>query len=491
MARKKSGQQQAFEEQIESQAYLEYVRNAMTIYGSYTLESRAIPDFRDGLKPVHRRILWSSYELGLLASKDVQKKSARIVGDVLGKYHPHGDTAVYDALVAMTWLKQPVMYGMGNFGNWIDSPAAMRYTEARLSRYADLVMFDPFYTPTIQTVDNFDSTEQEPVVLPSLLPNLLVNGMFGIATGGRCVTPAFELEGVVKLIKTAFTKKVTVKDCVKFLTPTCPEGGVAYLEEPEYVKELERFFATGDGSIYWIPKADYDIPNRSITLSGFAPSQIKGLAKTLNDLSNDEDVSDVIDQSDIDSETGRGDLVYKVILKKSIPKEDVEEMLVAVQEYFEASQSLGIAVTERVKNEHLVDVSFTYTNIPDLLNKWCDWRIQLERDALTHWITVNERKLAREELMLLAVLNRDIIIKALDSDDPAKVIMTKLKITIDQANAILDLRVRQLKKLDEAPIRKRIAELKAEIKQMKLDHKTPVPRIIKGLDELYNKLEGV
>ena len=361
-----------------------------------------------------------------------------------------------------------------------DGPASMRYTEARLSHYADVVMFDPFYTPTINTVDNFDSTEQEPVILPSLLPNLLVNGSFGIATGGRCVTPAFELEGIINLIKVALTKKATVKDCLKHLVPTCPEGGVPYLEEEDYVKELEHFFATGTGSIYWIPSAEHDIENRSLFVDGYVPSQIKGLTKVLTDLSHDEDIADIEDRSDIDPETGRGNLAYNITLKKTIPKADVEDMLIAVQEYFESSQSLGIAITERTKEENLVNVTFGYTNIPDLINKWCVWRIQLERAALTHWINVTKRKLEREELMLLAVLNRELIIKSLDSDDPAKVLVTRLKITLEQANAILDLRVRQLKKLDEAPIRKRIAELTMEIKKMVADHKTPYPVLLQG-----------
>ena len=194
------------DENMEAEPTLELMADGMAKYGAYVLEDRAIPDFRDGLKPVQRRILWSMANLGLVHNKGFSK-SARTVGDVIGKYHPHGDSACYGALVSMTHFAEPFVDGQGNFGDLLYPPAAARYTEARLTRYSCENFFDRAYIPVIDDVATYDGANIEPVVLPSLLPNLLLNGVFGIGVAATCSISAFERDGVLTLTKRALTAR--------------------------------------------------------------------------------------------------------------------------------------------------------------------------------------------------------------------------------------------------------------------------------------------
>lgn len=468
---------------IVEQDLLSYAKDAMLEYGKYTLESRAIPDFRDGLKPVHRKILWAAYELGMSAQKGLLKKSARLVGDVIGKYHPHGDAACYQATVSLVHLTQPCIFGSGNWGTIIDDAAASRYTECRLQQYSDDVFFRKEYTSVIEKVGNFDNTEREPVILPALLPNLLLNGSFGIATGGRCAVPSFAPEGVVKLTRRAIEgHAITIKDCMKHLVPVCAEGGSAWLEDKEDQNLLKQFYETGLGYVYWIPNADYDEDNRSILIKGFAPKVVSGLETILKKVAQLDYVTSVEDQSIIDQKTGHSKLQYNITLKNSIPKKEVSDYLDEVHSMFEAQQSLVFAVTTRSKVEDEVDVGFEIINMPTFFKRWADYRVDLERSSITYLLSIVQSKLDRAELLLLAVLNRDLIIKALDQDDVASFLVKKLKITQEQADAILELKVKQLKRLDEKPLRQSIKEYKEEIKQLKADHKNPTQRILNTLD---------
>ena len=201
-------------------------------YSMSVIVSRALPDVRDGLKPVHRRVLFGMHELGVAYNKPY-KKSARIVGEVLGKYHPHGDTAVYDSMVRMVQdfsLRYPLVQGQGNFGSVDgDSPAAMRYTEARLHRIADEMLRD-LDKNTVNFAPNFDDSLQEPTVLPSYLPNLLINGASGIAVGMATNIPPHNLteiiDGLIAYIK---NPEITDEKIMKIVTaPDFPTGGIIF-----------------------------------------------------------------------------------------------------------------------------------------------------------------------------------------------------------------------------------------------------------------------
>lgn len=228
---------------IENQMKTSYIDYSMSV-----IVSRALPDVRDGLKPVHRRILYAMYDLGILSNKPY-KKSARIVGEVLGKYHPHGDSSVYDAMVRMAqdWsLRYPMIDGQGNFGSIDqDPPAAMRYTEARLQKIAEETLAD-IEKETVDFQLNFDDSLQEPTVLPSRIPQLLVNGTSGIAVGMATNMPPHNLTEVVDgIIAYIDNKEITIAELMKHIKgPDFPTGGIIYGYEG--VKDA---YETGRGRI--------------------------------------------------------------------------------------------------------------------------------------------------------------------------------------------------------------------------------------------------
>src|SRR5438128_6517014 len=230
----------------------EQMKTAYIDYSMSVIVGRALPDVRDGLKPVHRRILFAMNELGMGHSRPY-KKSARIVGEVLGKYHPHGDTAVYDAMARMAQefsMRYPLIDGQGNFGSIDgDSPAAMRYTEARLARIADELLQD-LNMNTVDWVDNFDGSLQEPEVLPARLPNLLLNGASGIAVGMATNIPPHNLREIAAAISYMIDnydrfEDISVDDLMQFVTaPDFPTGALIVGGE-----ELREVYATGRGRL--------------------------------------------------------------------------------------------------------------------------------------------------------------------------------------------------------------------------------------------------
>jgi len=226
----------------------EEMKSAYIDYSMSVIVSRALPDVRDGLKPVQRRVLYGMWELGVLSNRPF-KKSARIVGEVLGKYHPHGDTSVYEAMVRMAqdWsLRYPLIDGQGNFGSIDgDSPAAMRYTEARLKKIAEEMLAD-IDKNTVDFQLNFDDSLQEPAVLPSKIPNLLINGTSGIAVGMATNMPPHNLSEIVDAI-VAFieNRNITVNELLQYVKgPDFPTGGIIYGQQG-----IKDAYETGRGKI--------------------------------------------------------------------------------------------------------------------------------------------------------------------------------------------------------------------------------------------------
>ncbi len=284
----------------------EEMKSSYIDYSMSVIVSRALPDVRDGLKPVHRRVLFGMHELGVAYNKPY-KKSARIVGEVLGKYHPHGDSAVYDTMVRMVQdfsLRYPLVDGQGNFGSVDgDSPAAMRYTEARLARISEEMLRD-LDKNTVDFAPNFDDSLQEPTVLPSYLPNLLINGSSGIAVGMATNIPPHNLteviDGLIALIK---KPDLTVEKLMKYVTaPDFPTGGIIYGYQG--VKEA---YLTGRGRIIVRAKANIETlkNNRENIIITELPYQVNkaNLIEKIADLVRAgklDDISNIRDESDRD-----------------------------------------------------------------------------------------------------------------------------------------------------------------------------------------------
>ena len=465
------------DENMDAEPTLEIMSEGMAKYGAYVLEDRAIPDFRDGLKPVQRRILWSMSNLGLMHNKGFSK-SAHTVGDVIGKYHPHGDSACYGALVSMTHFTEPFVDGQGNFGDLLYPPAAARYTEARLTKYSCDNFFDRAYVPIIDGVATYDGANVEPVVLPSLLPNLLLNGVFGIGVAATCSISAFERKGVIELTGRALMgKEISVKDCMGHLVPICAEGGYVDMDLDANKNGLKEFFETGKGRIKWEPSAEGDLDERTLVIQGFAPKAAgRKLQTALDKTQNDDTVQSVVDISDIN--TGR---VYKIEIKPRIAKAKLEETMMKVCGYFAATQALNFTATRRFPPDEVgaeAETAFDHISMPEFFQLWAKWRVLLERKSILHKRKLTEERLARLSLLLIAVENRDVIRASWEVPDQLKYLQKHLKVNEAQAKVIQELRIRQLNQLEEKALRTQIADNKKYIKDLKRQFDKPVPGIM-------------
>jgi topoisomerase-4 subunit A len=450
-------------------------------YGQEVVEQRAVPDFRDGLKPVHRYILWACYGLGLKHGAPF-KKSARTVGEVIGKFSPHGDQATYDAMVGLAGTKSedgkrwvtrnssvPLIEGYGNWGDNIDNAAAFRYTEARLSEFSTKYLLDPTYLAVTDFVPNFSEDEKVPLVLPAKLPVLLLNGSVSIAFGVSAECPSFEPKGVVELVKLAIAgTDVTPALCLKHLKFAPVYGGSCTSDK----NVLLAFFKNGGGSLTFVPDMIEDARKQVVTITSACPGLTSSTSwQTLaTNLLARTEVKSVSDSTDA---TG---FKFEVTSSRRC---DFDQFVQLIRDMTTRKQSYQIGITRRT----LKGVSFAYVPIPKLVNEWCDWRIELEVKVLKYLIGEEKTKLARLELMLLAVLNLKIVIASLNVDDSAAYLAQHLKITLDEANQILELRVRQLKKLEIAKLKTNIKTVNTTIRALNADLKSPFARVLKSLSE--------
>lgn len=437
-------------EQIVPVSLLEMAVQNLKDYGSYTIEQRALSDYRDGLKPVHRRLLWALNDLHLHHSGPV-KKSARIVGDTIGKYHPHGDQGTYTGLVSMVNMTHPLAIGQGNWGNYEAEAAAYRYTECKLSKYANNYILDPDYLAVIDKVANFDGSELEPIILPAKLPNLLLNGSEGIAVGCSSLIPSFTLPSVVKIVRKALKSEITAKDCVKLLEFKFPWGGICTSSD----SDLLSYFKTGSGSITFVPETT--LVKNVIKVTSIAPRfNIKRLW---------DRVLEFKEVKDIEDRRSKKQILFNIILGKQYTDRELEKIYKSIQK--ELTSSLPCQTLVTIRQSDGETVKFKNTNIPTIINDWIKYRIDLETKVVKRLITLEEAKLQRQEWLLFAVLNRKVIIQSLENKDPKAFLMKKLKIKEDQANFILDLKVRNLAKLEVPKIKETILSIKKEIKFLK------------------------
>lgn len=469
----------------------DYARGATYNYGTYVVENRALPDYRDGLKPVHRRILWSMYNLGL-KSNSPPKKSARTIGDTLGMYHPHGDLSVYEALVGITgvrpehdkttWARvnspMPMVEGEGNFGDHVDGAAAMRYTEARLSHFAEFLLLDPDYLAVTPMVQNFSGDALEPVVLPSKVPNILLQGMQGIAVGLSSNIPSFEFSAVIKCAELALTGKLSAKRVEKALSGkfNYQYGGFAADES-----ELPELIKTGKGRIIFSP--DYETDGKDFTITSVAPNF------KMTNKSTKTKILKVENTGAIRNETGDTGIRYVIKPKRKLSENMfnawAEKIAVAIQvpSYFELN------VTDRHNDGTVTPIHYS---ILELLENWAKWRIDLERRVIAHKQANLERSLERTNVLLIAIANLEVIVEALKKDGTTKIggkeydattahIMRKLDLTETQVEIILETKIRQLKALEDTKLKAIKKKLTGEIKVLKADYKKPVPRIVTDL----------
>ncbi|MEI7980855.1 MAG: DNA gyrase subunit A, partial [Bacteroidota bacterium] len=441
---------------IENQMKTAYIDYSMSV-----IVQRALPDVRDGLKPVHRRVLFGMYELGVLSNR-AYKKSARIVGEVLGKYHPHGDTSVYDAMVRMAqeWsLRYPLVDGQGNFGSMDgDNPAAMRYTEARMQKIAEEMVAD-IEKDTVDYQLNFDDTLKEPTVMPSGIPNLLINGASGIAVGMATNMAPHNLSEVVDgIIAYIDNREITIPELMKFIkAPDFPTGGIIYGYDG--VKEA---YETGRGRIVMRgeSKIEQEENGREMIIVTSIPYQVNKaeMIKKTAELVNDkkiEGISDIRDESD---RTGVR-IVYEL-------KREAITNVVLNKLY----QMTPLQTSFNINNIALVKGRPMMLNLKDLIVHYVEHRHEVVIRRTRFERAEAEKRAHILEGLLIALDHLDeviALIRASQTPDEAKTgLMAAFSLTEIQSKAILDMRLQRLTGLEREKIKEEYAELMALIERL-------------------------
>ncbi|MEM6643538.1 MAG: DNA gyrase subunit A [Bacteroidota bacterium] len=440
----------------------EEMRGAYIDYSMSVIISRALPDVRDGLKPVHRRILYGMDELGVNYNKSY-KKCARIVGDVLGKYHPHGDTAVYDTMVRMAqeWsMRYPLVDGQGNFGSVDgDSPAAMRYTEARLRRISEELLAD-IRKNTVDYVPNYDDSTEEPSVLPAKIPNLLINGASGIAVGMATNMAPHNLTEVVNgVIAYIDNNDISIADLMEHVTaPDFPTGATIY-----GYQGVRAAYETGRGRVVLRAKADFEtlksgreqIIVTEIPYQVNKASMIEKTAALIND-KKIEGISDIRDESD-----KQGMRVVYDLKKDAIPN-------IVLNNLYKQTQ---LQSSFSVNNVALVNGRPKTLNLKDLIFHFVNHRHEVVIRRTQYELDEAERRAHILEGYLIALDHLDEVINLIrSSKDPEEAregLITRFDLSEIQAKAILDMRLQRLTGLERDKIQKEYEEIKALIDKLR------------------------
>ncbi|MEX0593525.1 MAG: DNA gyrase subunit A [Balneolaceae bacterium] len=427
---------------IENEMQSSYIDYSMSV-----IVSRALPDVRDGLKPVHRRVLYGMSELGMLHNRNY-KKSARIVGEVLGKYHPHGDSAVYDSIVRMVQdfsLRYPLVDGQGNFGSVDgDSAAAMRYTEVRMQRIAEEMLTD-INKETVDYQQNFDDTLHEPTVLPSMLPNLLINGASGIAVGMATNMPPHNLGEVVDgVIATMDNPEIESSELMKLITaPDFPTGGIIYGYEG--VKEA---YETGRGKITLRARANMEElrSNREQIVVTEIPYQVNKatLIQKIAELVNLDKISEI---SEVRDESDREGMRIVIILKRGA---NAGVVLNQLYKYTQMQQTFGVINLALVKGRPKVMA------LKELIRHFIEHRVEVIIRRTMYDLDQAEARAHILEGLKIALDNLDEVIKTIRAASNPQIanqeLRKKFALTDIQAKAILDMRLQKLTGLEREKI---------------------------------------
>jgi DNA gyrase/topoisomerase IV subunit A len=405
-----------------------------------------------------------------------------LVHNCIGKYHPHGDVAAYDAMVGIAgtrtsdnkrWESKntnvPLVEGFGNWGSITDGAAAQRYTESRLSKFADLVMLDPDYVAVSDFVLNFSEDEKVPVVLPAKLPYLLLKGSSGIAFGVSSDIPSFHIEGVTKLVIDCLSgKEITVKDCREHLRFEHAFGGVCLSGKKDILEVMK-----GKGTVEFVPR--YTLDKNVLKFENVCPglTSDNSIETFLTKISELPFVVDAACTSD------KKGVSHEIIFKKKADIEDCVKQVLKIAQR-KASYSIGITIRKEKGG-----AEFKLASVADIINLWCKWRTGIEVKVLDRKILILTEKISRQNLLLKAIDGLDIVYRALKSKtDPCPLIMRGLSISKEDANLILDMKVRQLQNMDKKTLLQKIQDFETEKTSLQKDLKNPNKRIIKNLEEI-------
>ncbi len=461
----------------------EEMRESFMAYAMSVIISRALPDVRDGLKPVHRRVLYAMYDASNTSDKPY-KKSARLVGDIMGKYHPHGDTAIYDTIVRMAQdfnLRYPLVDGQGNFGSIDgDNPAAMRYTEIRMTPLAEEMLAD-IEKETVDFIANYDDSLKEPAVLPSKIPNLLVNGSAGIAVGMATNIPPHNLSEVIDaLIATIENPAITIKQLMRHIPgPDFPTGGFIHGREP-----IVQAYHEGKGIVQMRGKAFTETVKRTgkeQIIINEIPYMVnkKRLIEQIAELVNDKKIEGI---GDLRDESDRDGMRIVIELKRDAMAEIIINQL---HKHTQLQDSFGMNMLA------IVDGKPKLLNLKEALKCFLDHRKEVVTRRIAYDLRKAEERLHILEGYRIALDNLDAVISLIRNSQDPKVaregLMSNFALSETQAQAILDLRLQRLTGLERDKImeeHRETVELIAKLRAILADEKEIYKIIVDELREI-------
>ena len=474
----------------DEQSKKEYVRTlesemkrAFIDYSMSVIMSRALPDVRDGLKPVHRRILYAMNDMGL-TSRSSYKKSARVVGEVLGKYHPHGDQAVYDSMVRMAQdfsLRYPLVDGQGNFGSVDgDSAAAMRYTESRLSKISALMLQD-IEKETVEWADNFDGSLKEPVMLPAVIPQLLINGASGIAVGMATNMPPHNITEVIDgTIRVIDDQNISTADLMETIQgPDFPTGGIIYGRGG-----ILKAYSEGKGLIKVRAKTHIEGEDKKKIIITELPYQVNkaNLLKTIADLVKNKKIEGI---SDLRDESDRSGMRVVIDLKRDA----IED--VVVSQLFKHTE---MQTTFGINNLAIVDGEPKILQLKEIIQHFIDYRVLIITRRTKFDLDKAKEKMHILEGFMIALKNIDEVIKIIRAsktvDDAKTNLMKRFEFSEIQVKAILDLRLQKLTGMEIEGVQKDYKETQELIKKLEelLSDKQNILNVIKReLNDIKDK----
>jgi len=459
------------------------MKRAFIDYSMSVIMSRALPDIRDGLKPVHRRILYAMHEMGLTHERPY-KKCARIVGETLGKYHPHGDQAVYDALVRMAQdfsLRYPLIDGQGNFGSVDgDSPAAMRYTEARMAKISKLMLQD-IEKDTVDWVDNFDGSLREPEVLPATLPNLLVNGSSGIAVGMATNMAPHNLSEIIDGITAVIDQPdIEIHELMEIIKgPDFPTGGIIYGREG-----ILSAYSTGRGLIRVRAKTHIEGEEKKRIIVTELPYQVNkaNLLRNIAELAKNKKIEGI---SDLRDESDRRGMRIVIELKRDAIEDVVLNQLF---EHTDMQSTFGIL------NLAIVDGEPRILTLKEMIQHYVRFRVEVITRRTKHDLRKAEEKIHILEGLLIALKNIDEVIRLIreskEVEEAKSKLMYRFSLTEKQAKAILDMRLQKLTGLEIESVERDYNETKQLIEKLKellSDRQNILNEIKRELQEIKEK----
>lgn len=463
---------------IKPRRIIEEMQESYLDYAMSVIISRALPDVRDGLKPVHRRILYAMWNTGVRAGTKY-RKSAAVVGEVLGKYHPHGDIAVYDSMVRMAQdfaMRYPLIDGQGNWGSIDgDSAAAMRYTECRLSKISEELLFD-LEKETVNFIDNYDKTQREPVVLPAKLPNLLLNGTMGIAVGMTTNIPPHNLGEIVDATCHLIDHpKTAIEDLTKFVKgPDFPTGGLIFNK-----KEILRTYATGRGAIVMRGRAEIVETKKgqfSIIISEI-PYQVNKatLVTKIADLVKAKKLEGI---KDIRDESSKEGIRINIELKREAYPKKILNRLYALTSLQDKYHVILLSLVEGIQPRVLT--------LKEILGHYIRHRQEVVERKTRYDLKIAKERAHILEGLKIALDHLDEVIRLIKKsktrEEAHKNLIKKFKLDDIQAKAILDIRLHQLARLERKKIEDELKEKKKLIKELETILKSP-KKILKIIKE--------